>query len=148
MAFDWLHWVFGVGTSVRFRLPDGTRFVITRRPDPNTAEIKTYGSVVRETIRDFLRKLPEGVVSIENITLPSGGHNVVFEYHASGNKLAVVTERMNQGLDHLCEITPEGVIDVSTFKQPSIGEYFTTLGPEYLVTKHPVTEETNSGWLM
>jgi hypothetical protein len=133
--------------SIRFRLPEGAAFQITRRPD--TSEIRTYSSVVRETIRDFLRKLPEGDVSLEAIAMPDGtSYDVTFEYHSSGNKMAVVQERIGRGQDHLCEVTPEGVIDVSTFKQPSIAEYFAGLGPEYAVITDDVSKRTDGDWLM
>jgi hypothetical protein len=149
MVFDWLHWIFEVGMSIQFRVPAGATFQITRRPDPSTSEVRTYSSVVRETIRDFLRKLPEGIVSLETITKSDGtSYDVKFEYHSSGYKMAVVQERIDRGQDHLCEVTPEGVIDVSTFKQPSIAEYFASLGPEYAVINDHVSNGADGDWLM
>jgi hypothetical protein len=62
--------------------------------------------------------------------------------------MAVVQERIDRGQDHLCEVTPEGVIDVSTFKQPSIAEYFASLGPEYAVITDDVSSGEGGDWLM
>jgi hypothetical protein len=62
--------------------------------------------------------------------------------------MAVVQERIARGQDHLCEVTPEGVIDVSTFKQPSIAEYFAVLGPEYAVINDDVSKRADEDWLM
>jgi hypothetical protein len=117
-------------------MPDGMTLLVTRQDTITSDELITYGALIRETIRDFLRNLPEGDVLLETITRKDGSsYPVKFQYHSSGNKLAVVTERISRGLDPLCEISPEGVIDVSTLKQPSIGEYLQRLSHEYKVEK-------------
>lgn len=135
--FPWLHWKFQYGMCLRFKLPDATIVDVTSRADATAADVEDGAGVAVETIRDFLHKLPEGVISLEQIILADGTlYTSAFEWHSSGNKLAAVMEQIKQGKEHFCQVSLEGVIDVSTFKQPSIPQYLETLEGGYLVTKH------------